>query len=148
MVERALEKERKVLVLVHSANHPEKLMKLFESSDSERGIRRLRFLVRLRSRKNTAHGGSGRYVATFGVAKEGLDVASLDTLIFATPFKAWGAFQQGKGRVERITAAKQDPIVVVVEDKHIGPSRALCRSLKNQIRTKGYRYVEINSKAR
>ena len=146
MVERALEKQRKVLVLVHSANHPEKLMKLYESSDLRKRYTAAQVSGKTKGAERTRLMEEADVTfATFGVAKEGLDVASLDTLIFATPFKAWGAFQQGKGRVERITAAKQDPIVVVVEDKHIGPSRALCRSLKNQIRTKGYRYVEIKN---
>ena len=78
--------------------------------------------------------------ATFQVAKEGLDAPSLDTVIFTTPFKAWGAFQQGKGRVERKKEGKKEPVVIVLEDYNIGPASGMCRSLKKSIVAHGYKY--------
>ena len=78
--------------------------------------------------------------ATFQVAKEGLDVASLDTLVLATPFKSWGGFQQGKGRIERRYKNKKDPLVVVLDDVEIGPAHAMCKALRRQILAHGFRF--------
>ena len=81
--------------------------------------------------------------ATFGVAREGLDVAALDTLIFASPFKAWGAFQQGKGRIERRHKDKKTPVVIVLDDYNFGPARAMCKHLRKSIRANGFRHSDI-----
>jgi superfamily II DNA or RNA helicase len=136
---------RKVLVLTHSAEHPELLKGMFDGGEG--------------GAKNLTSGAiSGKTAgaertqiiqqsnvsfATFQVAREGLDVAALDTVIFATPFKAWGAFQQGKGRIERKVAGKKDPIVVVLEDVGIGPCRGMCLSLRRAIAQHGMRYVDL-----
>lgn len=144
MVEEALSHGRKVLVLTHSAAHPDELKRVFDTRNTKNGLTS-------GSISGKTDGGdrtkiiqdSAASFATFQVAREGLDVASLDTVIFATPFKAWGAFQQGKGRIERITAGKQDPIVVVLDDLKIGPCRAMCRSLRRSMRERGMRYDDV-----
>jgi superfamily II DNA or RNA helicase len=140
----AAESGRKVLVLTHSAEHPEALKNLFGPvggaknltsgaiSGKTPGAERAQIIRQ-----------SNVSFATFQVAREGLDVAALDTVIFATPFKAWGAFQQGKGRIERRYPGKKEPLVVVLEDKGIGPCWGMCRSLKSAIAQHGMRYVDL-----
>ena len=81
--------------------------------------------------------------ATFQIAKEGLDVAELDTLIFATPFKSWGSFQQGKGRVERQFDNKKSPLVLVIDDIYLGAATSMCRSLKRGITQHGLQFKTV-----
>jgi len=140
----ALSSGRKILVLSHSAQHPEILDKLFKQQHQDSrltsgaisgmtpGARRTKIIE-----------DSDVTFATFQIAREGLDVAALDTVIFATPFKAWGAFQQGKGRIERAKAGKQAPIVVVLDDVKINPAKAMCRNLRANIRAHGMQYETI-----
>ena len=126
---------RKVLALTHAAEHPDLLKSLFESSKYGK-----RFTAGAISGKT---GGSQRTqmlgdcdvtFATFGVAREGLDERTLDTVFFLTPFKAWGGFQQGKGRAERSSPGKKPPIAIVLEDVRIPMARALCASLRKKAR--------------
>jgi len=145
VVEQALGSGRKLLVLVHAAKHPKILLDNFNTAERKTsytaaavsGITKGADRTRLMEEADVTF-------ATFGVAKEGLDVASLDTLIFATPFKAWGAFQQGKGRVERITTNKKDPLVVVLDDYGVGPAAAMCNTLRRLIKIKGFSYKNVN----
>jgi len=134
LVTNALSKGRKILALGHSKAHPELLNKMF--LDNPRMKRYTSGVV------TGATAGEDRTriieesdvtFATFQIAKEGLDVAELDTLIFCTPFKSWGAFQQGKGRVERQAKNKKEPIVLVVDDIYLGPSNSMCRALRRKI---------------
>lgn len=144
MVGQALGKGRKILVLVHAAVHPKILLDNFNQTELKNrytatavsGTTKGPDRTRLMAEADVTF-------ATFGVAKEGLDVASLDTLVFATPFKAWGAFQQGKGRIERPTPNKKDPMVIVLDDTTIGPAAAMCNSLRRLIRANGYKYRNI-----
>lgn len=142
MVEGALEAGRKILVLTHSKEHPEALKRMFEARNGDRwtagavsgatdGPDRTGIIQR-----------SNVSFATFQVAREALDVAVLDTVVFVTPFKAWGAFQQGKGRVERYVFGKPAPMAVILDDVRIGPAHAMCRSLRTAIRAHGMEYDE------
>jgi len=143
-VESALDSGRKVLVLTHSKDHPAIMVEKFLDSPCKE--------------RYTAGAVSGDTpgdlrtkiiednnvtFATFGVAREGLDVAALDTLIFASPFKAWGAFQQGKGRIERRHKDKKPPVVIVLDDYNFGPARAMCKHLRKSIRANGFRHSDI-----
>jgi len=135
----ALAAGRKVLVLSHSVAHVESL-----SSELARELPR--------KKVGMVHGGikhdkrlpiieeSDVTVATFSLAKEGLDVPALDTLFLVTPFKDPGAFQQCRGRVERNYHTKKPPIVVVYEDVNITVSKALCASLKRSLKNEGRKF--------
>lgn len=143
-VENALQKGRKILVLTHSKDHPEILLKKFlDSSCKERYTAGAVSGDTAGELRTKIIEGSDVTFATFGVAREGLDVAALDTLIFASPFKAWGSFQQGKGRVERRYADKKPPVVIVLDDFRIGPAGAMCKHLRKSIRANGFRYKDI-----
>jgi superfamily II DNA or RNA helicase len=144
VVEGALGNGRKLLVLSHSKDHPEILREKF--LDNPRMKRYTAGVVtgdtKGPERTSTIESCDVTF-ATFGVAREGLDVARLDTLVFATPFKAWGSFQQGKGRVERRNPGKKEPIVVVIDDYKFGPAGAMCRHLRKAIASHGFTYTSI-----
>ena len=137
-VKKALAKGRKILVLVHAAAHPgilcemsEKLtgiseFKVGQVSGKTKGPERVKIIEE-----------NDVTFATFQVAKEGLDVAALDTLFFATPFKSWGSLQQGKGRVERAHEGKKSPVVIIFEDENVSPAKAMCKHLRRHLKTNG-----------
>ena len=54
-------------------------------------------------------------LSTFAMAKEGLDIPALDTLILATPK---GDVEQSVGRIQRPCRTKQSPLVVDVFDNY------------------------------
>lgn len=138
------ESGRKVLVLTHNAEHPEVLKNLFDRAGGAKNLTSGAISGKTSGPERTQIIQQSHVsFATFQVAREGLDVAALDTVIFATPFKAWGAFQQGKGRIERRYPGKKDPLVVVLEDSGIGPCNGMCRSLKRAIAQHGMRYVNL-----
>ncbi len=131
----ALSAGRRVLVLSHSIAHVEQLGSVIAGmkggpvgvitskiTGKDKGTKRLDIL------KNNQ-----LTVATFNLAKEGLNVPALDAIMFATPFKEWGAFTQAKGRAERRHPGKQAPIAVMYEDENIGVSTAMCRSLRRNL---------------
>ena len=137
-VKKALAKGRKILVLVHAADHPKILSdiahkmtgvceyKIGQVSGKTKGPERVDIIKE-----------SDVTFATFQVAKEGLDVASLDTLFFATPFKSWGSLQQGKGRVERLSDGKNSPVVIIFEDENVPPAKAMCKHLRRHLKANG-----------
>ncbi len=55
--------------------------------------------------------------ATYGLAKEGLDIPRLDRLILASPHRDKATIIQSVGRVERIFKGKNTPIVYDIVDK-------------------------------
>tara|TARA_Y100000310_G_scaffold334995_1_gene415986 strand:+ start:16495 stop:17895 length:1401 start_codon:yes stop_codon:yes gene_type:complete len=140
----ALGKNRKILVLVHSKAHPKILQDKFLDNTCMEGY--------TSGVVTGATSGEDRTriiresdvtFATFQIAKEGLDVAELDTLIFATPFKSWGSFQQGKGRVERQFDNKKSPLVLVIDDIYLGAATSMCRSLKRGITQHGLQFKTV-----
>lgn len=73
---------------------------------------------------------------TFAVAKygrEGLDEASLDTLIVSTPISDRNTLQQLMGRVLREKEGKKNPVVVFLEDD-VGPFIGMCKKLRRHLR--------------
>lgn len=139
----ALEVGRKILVLTHSAEHPDVLKEMVDRlypgrwvSGSVSGKTRGPMRTQIIRDSNVTF-------ATTQVAREALDVSALDTLLFITPFRAWGVMQQGKGRIERRHSGKLDPIVVVMDDGGIGPAHAMCRSLRRLVKSHGYSYADI-----
>ena len=66
---------------------------------------------------------AGEYDVIFGtmsLAKEGLDIPSLDTLFFATPTGSDITVQQAVGRIVREHEGKKQPIVIDFVDSKIG----------------------------
>ena len=72
-------------------------------------------------------------MSTFSMAKEGLDIPALDTLILATPK---GDIEQSIGRIQRPYPNKKVPIVIYIVDPW---------SIFNQLRWKrGKHYKKMN----
>ena len=72
-------------------------------------------------------------LSTYSMAKEGLDIPSLDTLILATPK---GDIEQSVGRIQRPSSCKKTPMVIDIVDPF---------SLFNQLRWKrGRHYKKMN----
>lgn len=144
-VEASLAKGRKVLVLTHSAAHPEHLKAMCSTRDSLKDCK-------LGAVSGVTPGPKRVEIireadctfATFQVAREALDVAALDTVLFVTPFQAWGGLQQGMGRAERKHGSKKAPVAVIFEDTYIPPAKALCAKLKRSIRANGLGYKTIS----
>jgi superfamily II DNA or RNA helicase len=81
--------------------------------------------------------------ATIFTAKEALDVPEIDTVMFVTPFKAWGAWSQGIGRAQRRLANKKTVKGIMFEDRKVGIARSLCDTLKASINSRGFSYTEV-----
>jgi len=141
LLRKLLAKKRKVLVLTHGAEHPGILRDFL--LDQPWGVGYKVGVVtgdtKSRDRFEIIEASNVTF-ATFGVAKEGLDVQSLDTIVFATPFKAWGGFQQGRGRIERSCEGKKEPAAIVLEDYRFPPAKRLCASLKRSLKLRGIEY--------
>ncbi|MBT3327791.1 MAG: DEAD/DEAH box helicase family protein [Gemmatimonadales bacterium] len=159
MVVEALKAGRKVLALTHSKEQPKILKDMLEKRHPGRwvvgavsGGTKGRKLDKPEGRRRVETKGKARVriirdsdvtFATMGVAREGLDADALDTVLFLTPFQAWGFFQQGKGRIERKREGKKDPIVVVLDDLHIPRAHSLCWALRRNIQKRGYEHANI-----
>ena len=63
--------------------------------------------------------GAPVIVATYALAKEGLDIPDLDAVHFATPIKDPIAVRQSAGRVERAKEGKMAPVVYDYVDESI-----------------------------
>ena len=59
-------------------------------------------------------------IATYALAKEGLDIPTLDVVHFATPQKDKAIVKQSAGRVERNIEGKEQPLVMDYVDTKIG----------------------------
>lgn len=58
-------------------------------------------------------------IATFAIAKEGLDIPSLDVVHFASPQKDKAIVKQSAGRVERNIEGKEQPLIIDYVDTDI-----------------------------
>ena len=133
----AVKTGRKLLVLSHSVDHVENLGAALEKALPAKYKVGIVHGSTKSDQRLTIIQEASITVATFALAKEGLDVPALDTLLLVTPFKDPGAFQQCRGRVERAYALKKSPLVVVYEDVNIAVCKALCSSLKRSLKNVG-----------
>ncbi len=87
---------------------------------------------------NSMKSGSKKILfATYGLAKEGLDIPCLDRLFLASPKKDSAVVEQSLGRISRTSPGKKDAICYDFIDEKIG----LCRGLfRNRNRT----YAKMN----
>lgn len=80
--------------------------------------------------------------ATASMAKEGLDVPSLDTLFITIPFSGVGRLSQSVGRILRVHDGKQAPRTYVFVDQH--PSiRRNAQGMREWALKKGYAVKDI-----
>lgn len=73
-----------------------------------------------KERERVLKGDYNCIVATYALAKEGLDKPKLDTLILATPQKDYAIIKQSVGRIERVCEGKNSCVVYDIVDKNIG----------------------------
>ena len=100
---------RKQLVLTARVSHAEALASMIPGSS---------LLVGKVSEKKRDY-SAPVLVATYALAKEGLDIPELDALHLATPTKDPVTVKQSVGRVERNVSGKQEPIVLDYVDEAI-----------------------------
>lgn len=86
--------------------------------------------------------GRKRYLfATYGLAKEGLDIPRLDRLYLTTPRKDYAVITQSIGRIARSFPGKEAPICYDYVDE-IGFCENQYKRRKTSYRKAGYRIVE------
>jgi superfamily II DNA or RNA helicase len=105
------------LVLTHRVDHCRVLRNLIGTGSIITGSvtkeERAEIFDRMRSGKEHV------LVATYALAKEGLDIPNLDRLYLATPQKDYAIVTQSVGRIERSQPGKQQPIVYDFVDEKI-----------------------------
>lgn len=140
---------RKVLLLSHSIAHLELLLKSMRKELPTYKVGCVHGATKVDTRLHILS-ESNITLASFTLAKEGLDVPSMDTLLLTTPFKDAGAFKQCRGRVERAYPMKKTPVVVVYEDENVGPAKAMCNTLRKSLHVNAttYKTVATESSAR
>lgn len=124
---------RKPLLLSHSVEHLEVLAALLRRALPGKAVGIVHGSVKTTLRTSIFN-TSDVVVASFAIAKEGLDVPSLDTLFLVTPFRDPGAFQQCRGRIERTYPGKQHPLVIIYDDVNVEPAHRLCSGLRRAVR--------------
>jgi superfamily II DNA or RNA helicase len=72
-------------------------------------------------------------IATYALAKEGLDIPNLDRLYLATPQKDYAIVKQSVGRIERSQPGKGQPIVYDFVDEKIGYCLGMAKKRKRII---------------
>ncbi len=77
--------------------------------------------------------------STYALAKEGLDITSLDTLILATPVKDYAIVIQAVGRVARKSENKHYPIVLDFVDSKIGRAINMYKQRVKHYKAGGYK---------
>ena len=148
VLRKPLEQGRKILVLTHGKEHPDILRDLLLDQSWYTGYNVGVVHGKIKRGRTAIIRESDITFATFGVAREGLDSKELDTVVFATPFKAWGGFQQGKGRAERALEGKPEPVVIVFDDHKLGPAGGLCKQLRRSLSVRGIPFTITERKAK
>lgn len=126
-IKEALSQGRKLLCVSHSKEQLIKLHELFPGS----GL----IIQETPAEERSAIVKNSR--VTFAIASlgfEGLDDENLDTVFVLLPFKQPNDLQQVMGRIQRPVDEKKTPVLVIFEDIKIGPFRAMCRAMKDNLK--------------
>lgn len=83
------------------------------------------------------NGRSKLLLSTYSLAKEGLDIPRLDTLVMATPVKDYAVTVQSAGRIARMAENKLPPLVLDAVDRD-KKSEELYRKRCTHYRKEGY----------
>lgn len=134
---RAAQKDRKVLVLSDRRQHLEDLRGMFIEACQQNnlGVSTDYYVggMDLEARKRAEK--MQVLFATFAMAKEGLDVPALDTLLMVTPK---GDVHQAVGRIMRSHSEKRAPVVVDIVDTQIGICKNLAAKREREYRQLGW----------
>lgn len=116
-----LEPRQHHLVLTHRVDHIKTLHQMLNSVGLESLI--IHGKMTKSDREHTLdmmrEGKHNILIATYQLAKEGLDIPILDRLHLATPNKNKAVIKQSAGRIERSVEGKQTPVVFDYVDTHI-----------------------------
>lgn len=119
------------LVLTHRVEHTRVLRNLIGTGSIITGAvtkeERAEIFDRMRQGKEHV------LIATYALAKEGLDIPNLDRLHLATPQKDYAIVKQSVGRIERATPGKGQPIVYDFVDEKIGYCLGMAKKRKRII---------------
>ena len=91
-------------------------------------------------------GESKVLIATYSLAKEGLDIPILDSLHLATPQKDKAIVKQSVGRIERRIDGKESAIVYDYVDCNIGYLDKIANKRRNIIRKRSKKDVKRSFK--
>ena len=125
---------RRVIVFSDRRAHLEDLAQRFDRGCRDAGIdTTFGFFVGGMSEAARATASQRQVIfSTFQFAKEGLDIAELDTCVFATPK---GDITQAVGRIQRALPGKPHPVVLDFIDDGIGVCRGLAHRRLRQYRS-------------
>ena len=99
------------------------------------------FLIGSTPRKERSRAGQCAIVmATYSMAKEGLDIGTLDTLVLATPT---GTVEQAVGRIQRPCATKQPPLVYDMVDERSVFCRCMAAKRERFYRKRGFAVATV-----
>lgn len=90
---------------------------------------------RIKIIEDTRSGANRLLLSTYSLAKEGLDIPCLDTLVMATPVKDYAVTVQAVGRIARSADNKNKPLVIdVVDDDPISEKlfKIRCRHYRGE----------------
>lgn len=131
---KALEAQRKVLVLSERRKHLVELAMLCQ----ERGLPEnfIGFFVGGKKEEALDEAAERQLIlATYAMAREGLDIPSVDTLIMATPVVD---IQQSVGRIIRPLGGKKEPVVIDYVDAKVPPCAGFASARRKMYRELGY----------
>lgn len=133
VIKQLLAEDRSVLVLADRISLLKALRELVGQgwvlTGESSGISRKLVLEQLRK------GESKLLLSTYALAKEGLDIPCLDTLVMATPVKDYAVVIQAVGRVARVAEGKKEPLIIDVldrDDKSVQLFKTRCRHYKKE----------------
>lgn len=141
MLRDALMAGRQVLVLSDRVDHLKGIAKWAKEE-----IPQFKTMLYIGATKQEERDKAGDYdliLGTMSLAKEGLDIPSLDTLFLVTPTGSPVTVQQAVGRIVREYDGKRQPLVVDFVDELIGICNSLYHKRKAVYRKLGYEIKEI-----
>ena len=138
----AIRSGRKIIVLSDRRGHSEWLKLAFDHNKQALGLEHIQTRMYVggmpKDKRQEAEKNGQILFATFQMAKEGLDIPSLDTLFLVTPNSAEITIEQSLGRIARSAEGKMNPMVVDFLDSQIN----ICNALFNK-RLKVYRKLDL-----
>ncbi len=126
-IQEALNQGRKVLAASHSKDQLIRLHEMFPGSG----------LVVKETPPEERSAIVRKSQVCFAIASlgfEGLDDPEIDCVFALLPFKQPNDLQQLMGRAQRDTDDKKTPLLIIFEDVRIGPLRAMCKTMKDNLR--------------
>lgn len=109
---------RKILLLTERVDHAKFLKESFDLSMEGKGVSSMIYIGETTKEERLLARDVDVIFATSQMAKEGLDIPTLDTLFLVTPSSSVITIQQSTGRILRISPGKKDPLVVDFYDEN------------------------------